>query len=249
MPTPVSQLFYMALRLAGVTKVANVTPSPDQLADCLVQANLMIDQAQVKRPMIYSMRLTQYVLGTAKKYTLGPGGTLVSTTGSSIRPVEIERANLILSTTGTPVHLGIFNGSYQDFANLAVQDVPGAQPQFLYCDYAYPVANVYLVPQDRGGDTLEIYDWQQIQSFATTSDTVQLPPGYQDWFVNNLAVRLASVFKEQGASVTDDVRIEARKSAQAIQSRNGKSPRATSDAPGYGHGRRGDFDYFSGTIK
>jgi hypothetical protein len=237
-------LFYAALRLAGVTKVASITPSPDQLADCLIQANLMIDQAQVKRPLIYTIRLTSYTLGTSKVYTLGPSGSL-----GSNRPVKIEQARLILSTTGTPVHLKIFEGSYEDFANLAVQDIPGALPRFLYCDYAYPLANIYLVPQDKGGDKLELYDWQPIQSFVTSTDVVQLPPGYQDWFVNNLAVRLASVFKEQGASVTDDVRIEARKATQAIMSRNSKSPRAMSDAPTSGRGRSGDFDYFSGTIR
>jgi hypothetical protein len=234
----------MALRLAGVTKVAGVTPSSDQLADCLTQANLMIDQTQVKRPMIYSIRLTQYTLGTSKIYTLGPGGTL-----GTNRPVKIERATLMLSTTGTPVHLKIFQGSYKEFAALAVQDIPGALPEFLYCDYAYPTANIYLIPQDRGGDKLELYDWQPIQSFVATTDIVQLPPGYQDWFVNNLAVRLASVFKEQGASVTDDVRMEAQKATRALTSRNTKSPRATSDAPSSSGGRRGDFDYFSGTIK
>ena len=242
MATPVSQLLYDALRLAGVTKVAGITPSADQFADALAHANLMIDQAQVKRPMIYTMRLSTYTLGTSKTYTFGPSGTL-----GSNRPVKIERANLILSTTGTPVHLQIFEGSYEDFANLAVQDIPGARPRFLYCDYAYPLATIYLVPQDKGGDKLELWDWQPIQSFTTTGDTVQLPPGYQDWFVNNLAVRLASVFKEQGASVTDDTRIEARKATQALMSRNSKSPRALSDAPS--GGRRGDFNYGSGTIK
>src|SRR5215831_13125238 len=243
MATPVSQLLYMSLRLAGVTKVANITPSADQLSDALAQANLMIDQAQVKRPMIYTIRLTSYTLGTSKVYTLGTGGTL-----GPNRPVKIERATLMLSTTGTPVHLQIFEGSYEEFADLATQDTPGALPRFLYCDYAYPLASIYLVPQDRGGDKLELYDWQPIQSFVTTSDVVQLPPGYQDWFVNNLAVRLASVFKEQGASVTDDVRIEARKATQALMSRNSKSPRAISDAPRHGRGGA-DFNYRSGTIR
>jgi len=154
MATQFSQLAYAALRLAGVTKVANITPSPDQIADCIQQANLMIDQAQVKRPMIYTMRLSTYTLGTSKTYTLGPSGSL-----GSNRPVKIERANLILSTTGTPVHLQIFEGSYADFAALAVQDIPGALPKFLYCDYAYPLATIYLVPQDKGGDKLELWDW------------------------------------------------------------------------------------------
>jgi hypothetical protein len=247
---PVKDLFYAALRLAHVTHfpdAAHAAPSPDQLGDCLQQAQLMLDQASIKRPMVYTERLTTYVLGTGKVYTLGPGGTLISTTGTSVRPVSIERADLVLATTGTPVHLQIHRGSFREFAGLAVQDIPGALPKFLYCDYAYPVANLYLVPQDRGGDQLEIYDWQSLPNLQTVNDLIALPPGYQDWFVNKLAIRLASIFEERGASVSDDVRAEVQRAEAAIASLNTKSPRATSDAPNTGRRRRsGTFNYYDG---
>lgn len=246
---PVKRLFYMALRLAGVTKVPDATaniPSPDQLADCLLQAQLMISAANIRRSMIYSVAIATYVLGTAESYTLGPGGTLVSTAGASVRPIEIERARLILSTTGTPVHLKVFKGTYREFSDLVVQLIPGALPQFLYCDNAFPLATVYLVPQDVGGDTLELYTWQSLPNLVTVNDQISLAPGYDAWFVPNLAVRLASVFKEQGASVSEDTRLEARQTAAAIMAKNAKSPRLSSDAPGTGRGRRGDFNYLSG---
>jgi hypothetical protein len=243
---PVRPLFYMALRLSHVTKAAQGGASPDQLSDALLQAQLMIDQAQIRRPLIYSIRFTQYVLGASKIYTLGPGGTLVSTSGTSIRPVRIEAARLMLSTTGTPIHLKIHDGTYDEFANLTVQDIPGALPKFLYCDYANPVANIYLIPQDRGGDTLELYDWQSFPNLQTVNDLISLPPGYQDWFVNKLAIRLASIFEERGASVSDDVRAEAQRAEAAIASLNTKSPRAISDAPQSGYRHRGTFNYYDG---
>lgn len=248
--TPVQTLFYMALRLANVTQASQITPSPAQLYDCLLQAQLMIDQAQVKRPMIFTISITDYVLGTGESYTLGPSGTLVSTTGLSVRPVKIERARLILSTTGTPVHLTVFEGSFREFSDLAVQLIPGALPKFLYCDYNFPLATVYLVPQDQGGDTLELYTWSPIPQLVTVNDVIALPPGYQDWFVNNLAVRLASVFKNQGAAVTDDTRMEARAATRAIQSRNSASPRQSTDAPNSSHrAGGGSFNYLSGMDK
>jgi hypothetical protein len=248
--TPFKTLAYMALRLAHVTKFPDAgaaAPSLDQLGDCLLQAQLMLDQASVKRAMVWAERLTTYVLGTGKVYTLGPGGTLVSTTGSSIRPVHIDRANLILSTTGTPVHLEIHRGSYEEFAALRVQDIPGAFPRFLYCDYSNPTANLYLIPQDKGGDQLEIYDWQSMPNLQSVNDLVSLPPGYRDWFVSKLAIRLASIFEERGASVTDDVRAEAQRAEAAITSLNTKSPRAVSDAPR--SRRRGTFNYYDGVDK
>lgn len=247
---PFKSLSYMALRLAGVTKFPDanaVAPSPDQLGDCLQVAQLMLDQASIKQAFVYSERLTTYVLGTLKQYTLGPGGTLVSTTGTSIRPIKLDRARLILNSTGTPVHLSIYEGSYQDFANLVVQDIPNALPKFLYCDYAIPAANIYLVPQDLGGDSLELYDWQSLPNVQTVNDLIAFPPGYQDWFVNNLAVRLADVFKESGASVSQNTILEARRSEAAIQRRNTKSPRMGSDVPTSGTHRGSDFNWMSGT--
>ncbi|MGA3015932.1 MAG: hypothetical protein ABSF62_02350 [Bryobacteraceae bacterium] len=246
--TPFKQYAYMALRLAGVTKVADAStniPSPDQLADCLLQAQLMISEANIRRSMVYSILLTTYVLGTGELYTLGPSGTLVSTTGTSVRPIEIERARLILSTTGTPVHLPVFKGTFREFSDLKVQSIPGALPQMIYCDDAYPLANVYIVPQDVGGDSLELYTWQTLPNLATVGDSIYLAPGYDAWFVPNLAVRLASVFKEQGASVSDDTRQEARRTSAAIMQKNAKSPRMKSDAPG-SSGRAGDFNWLSG---
>lgn len=249
---PVSQYFYMALRLAHVTKFADAVqkaPSPDQLGDCLQQAQLMLSQASIKRYMVWAMRITDYVLGTAEKYTLGPNGTLVSTSGTSVRPVKIERAKLVLASTGLPVYLEVYRGSYDDFANLALQQIPGALPKFLYCDYAYPTANVYLVPQDQGGDTLELYDWTPMPALQTVNDLINLPPGYDDWFVNNLAVRLASIFEERGAWVSDDTRLEARKGEAFIMRQNNAAPKLTSDAPHSNSRRRGDFNYFDGMDK
>src|SRR2546430_2363339 len=87
---PVKSLFYMALRLAHVTRAAQVIPSPDQLLDTLQQAQLMFDQATVRRPMVFGMRIQTFLLGTAKVNTIGPGGTLTDqATGESNRPVAI----------------------------------------------------------------------------------------------------------------------------------------------------------------
>jgi hypothetical protein len=230
--TKVSDLFYMALRLAGVTRFADAgarAPSPDQLGDCLRQGNLMIGQANTNRLMVYSLRSDLYNLQAGvKQYTLGPGGTLISTSGTSVRPGtdSIDRANLVLLQPGgaAPVHLPMRIFDNQQWAGMRLQDIPNGVPTVLYCDYAYPTANVYIWTQDTGADQLELYTWQTLSRLATVNDLVSWPDGYEDWFVNNLAVRLASVFKEQGASVTDDTRAEALRSAAAIESMNAPTP-------------------------
>lgn len=241
---PIKNLFYMALRLAHITKGAQIGPSPEQLADCLQLSQLMISQARVKRAMVFTMSIATYPLvAGAKIYTIGAGGNGAAWLGAA-RPEYIEKANIILPT-GTPVRLDVHRGSWEEFSELAVQDIPGAIPKFLYCDYNYPLANIYLVPQDQGGDTLELYAWGSVPSPATVNDLINYPPGYDDWFVHALAVRLASVFEERGAWVSDDTRLEARKAEAAIRNRNTQSPRLRSDAPA--SRRSGGFNYYDGT--
>jgi hypothetical protein len=239
---PIKNLFYMALRLAHVTKVAQVGPSPDQFADCLLACQLMISTANIQRGMILTRTITAYPLGTKKIYTLGLNGTLGTT-----YPLYIDAANLIMASTGTPVHLNIFRGSFREWSQLAVQDIPGSLPRQLYCDYNHPTANIYLVPQDQGGDQLELYTWAALPVPLTTSDMIAFAPGYDDWFVNNLAVRLSSIFAEQGAYITDDTRLEARRTEMAVKSRNSAAPRMSSDVPrNQGTVNRGDFNWFDG---
>ncbi len=245
-------LAYMAMRLAHVTKVAQIGPSPDQFADCLQAAQLMLDQATIRKPLIYTINIAAYPLVAATKiYTIGPGGTGPAWLGPNW-PLYIEHAILVLAS-GVPVRLGIFRGSNDQWARVVVQDIAGALPRLLYCDYNYPLANIYVVPQDMGGDQLELHTWQQLPSLVTIGDLLNLPPGYSDWFVNNLAVRLASIWQEQlGAFVTDDTRTEARMSTQALMSRNLQSPTLDSDVPrhsGGGRGGGGGFNYYSGMEK
>lgn len=239
----VRPLLYMALRLAHVTHFADATanaPSPDQIADAILLGQLMISQAQLKRAMIFSISIAQYPLTAAKEiYTIGPNGDF-----NAPRPVKIEASNIILPN-GTPVYVPVFQGSFREFSQLSVQQIPGAIPKFLYCDYDTPLSNIYVVPQDQGGDSLELYTWQAVPTIQTVDDVVAWSPGYDDWFTNNLAVRLASVFEERGAWVSDDTRLEARKSESAVRSRNIDSPRQSSDCPS--NRRRGDFNYYSGS--
>jgi hypothetical protein len=242
----------MAMRLAGITKRAQIIGNADQFADCLQAANLMIGQANTNRLMVYSIQIDAYQLTAAKQFTLGPGGSLVSVqTGLSVRPPtnSIDRAVLVynFASPGAPIRLPIYVMNNQEWAAIKLQDIPNAIPTRLYCDYANPTANIYLWTQDTGADQLELHTWQTLSKIQTVDDLVSWPDGYEDWFVNNLAVRLASIFHSEGASVTDDTRAEALRSAAAIQSMNAPTPLMDVDAGVFPvRGGRSGWNRFTG---
>jgi hypothetical protein len=223
--TPASSLFYMALRLAGVTKREQVGPSPDQLADCLQQGNLMIGGANCNELMILSRAILTFPLTGAKIYTIGPGGNFDTTPNP--RPQLIDAANLVIvnNAGSSPIRLPIKIWEFDEWSRLRLQDIPNGLPTRMYCDYNSPLSKIYIWTQDQGaGNQLELYAWQSIPKIVATTDLLQWPDGYEDWFVNNLAVRLASIFRSEGASVTDDTRILASKSEAAIQAHNAPTP-------------------------
>lgn len=240
---PVRPFLYMALRLAGVTQRPDGSfqiPSPDQLSDAIVLANLMISQANTKRTMMYTTSILELPLTAAQK--VNTIGSYTTTTWQVPRPEKIKYANLVLNTSGTPVRLPIYIATDQEWADIAVQDIPGAIPRLLYCDYAMPISTIYLVPQDQGGDTLELFVWPGLPQLVTPDDLIVFAPGYDDWFTQTLGIRLASAFHLE---VGDDLRTAAQAASRAIQSRNGQGPRGSTDYP-HGRGNSGSFNYFDG---
>lgn len=220
--TPVKQLFYMALRLAGVTKGPQITPSPDQLLDCLQQGNLLLGRANTNSLLILGQTIQAFPLTSAKIYTIGGPG--LGADFDVARPQRIELANLIFTRSGQNTRLPMSIYDYRQWGSIRLQDIPNGLPRRLYFDGNSPIGKIYIWTQDPGGDQLELYTWNTLTKLVSAEDTVSWPDGYEDWFVNNLAVRLASVFHAQGAAVTDDTRAEALRSAADVESMNADTP-------------------------
>lgn len=246
--TKVHTLFYMAMRLAGVTKWQGFDPSPDQLNDCLLQAQLMLGNANTDPLKIYSQQIQTWPLvGGQKTYQIGPGAKDWNT-GTAPRPQSIEAANLVYTANASSVlRLPMQVLNFQQWGRIRLQDIPGGLPRRMYMDFGWPIANIEIWTQDEGGDELEIYTWNLLPKLATVNDVIDLPPGYYDWFVNNLAVRMASVFHAQGATVTDDTRAEALRSAAAIESMNAPTPQMDVNPAVFPRGStRGTWNRFTG---
>lgn len=241
--TPASQLFYAALRKAGVTLGPGRTPSASQYEEARTECNRMLGGWNIQKLDIFTTQIQLFALGTKKTYTIGkdPVGVLTADFDAD-RPAKIERANLILPASPTLVRLPLHVMNDQEWAQIRVQDLPNTIPVQIYNDGNYPFSTIYFWGQPPGGYQFEMFSWQAIQTFQTLTDQVLLPSGYEDAIVLNLAVRLGAMPWPIEKPMSADVVRQAQKAKAAIESRNAPTPRLSTDAPASGKGA-GYYNY------
>jgi hypothetical protein len=240
MGAALSTLLYAALRVAKVTGKPGRGPSMPQFLDMLAIFNRMVDGWSGIRLNLFGLLIAQYTLtANHQQYTIGPGGA-GGQWFNAARPAKIVRANLLITSTPNPVRRPIGLLEPADWAAKRVQQVTGP-PISLYNDNASPLSTLYTWPIPDQNYPIELFTWNAIPQATSINNLIQLPPGYQEAIVYNLARRWP------GAQLSPmDLEI-ARSSLSAIQSRNTQSPRLRNDAAGlHRRGVRGDFNWITG---
>jgi len=238
-PRQVGQgLLYPALRKAQVTIGPGRTPSPAQFQDAIDELNRLTGSLNCDRLNIYSIARLELPLDPVKaSYTIGLSpDPFIAADFPVERPHGIESANILVDG-GLPYPLAI--ATDLQWANRA-QPILNSIPEVLYNDRAYPISTLHFYGQPASGLALELFVWTLVPAFATVTDVVLLPPGFEDALVLNLAVRLAPHFQRD--AVPPDVRRDAQLSLMRLQSIN--APRPIAEL-GFGCGC-GDFDIYSG---
>lgn len=243
MATPIQAgtgLINPALRKAGVMLAPGRTPSPEQYADALGELNRLVGNLNCDRLNIYSVATQQFSLDPPKpSYTIG-----ISTPPADFpvaRPQGIEAANIIGDGGSSPIRYRLAIVTADQWAEITYPMLPGTIPTVLYNDRASPVSTLYLYGQPAPGQLLELFTWTMVPTFSAVTDAVELPPGYEDAIVLNLAVRLAPQYQ---LPVHPDVRLEARLSLMRVESIN--APRPVAEFAGFGCGCGNDWNIYSG---
>ena len=172
-------------------------------------------------------------------YTIGPGGDFVAD-----RPLRIERANVILSTTPeVRVPLEIIDD--QQWAAVRVTNISTTLPLKLYMDGAFPEATIYLWPYPSAAYDLELFTPNQLGIHDAATELFSLPPGYEDAIVYSLAERMCALWR---LPVTQDIAEHARRARSAIQSVNTQANLQPTDVPEGGRVRP-YFNYRTGGLR
>lgn len=177
-----------ALRLLGQLGSGG-TATAAEAADGLEAMNAMVSDWNNDRLMCFAYQTESLTLSSGDpSYTVGTSGDLNTT-----RPIEIVNAYIDQSNISYPVE--IMTEDY--YASISDKTLAGDWPTHLLFrpTIASSLATVIVWPVPNATRTLKLTTRIQVASFASTSTTVTLPPGWEKALAYNLAVELAPEFE------------------------------------------------------
>lgn len=239
---------YRALRKCGQLR-PGYTPSPELLADCLVEFQSMFDEYNAERTMQYTMPDYVYpVTGlghgtTGNGQTFGGSGFQIGPTAADFvgpRPEVIVRMNLYMTSTSptTPTRIPLQQISMEEWMNIiTVQLTPINVTTVFAYDPQYPNGVIWVWPP-LNGNSLEIFTWGFMTPPTVLSSVIALPPGYENALSWNLAAMICPLctldvmpHKLPFAYIVGQKNLALAK----VRRVNAPSPRMISDFRGHGH--------------
>lgn len=218
------QLVNAAMNLLGALTQGE-SPSVSESTDALQAANDMLASWSIERMNIFTILRSEHPLVTAtQSYTIGSAGVFNVT-----RPVKYERAAILIANAGGSGKLSqpLDLIDEKQWSDIVERGVSGVIPRVMYADMAFPLTTLYLWPVPTFTGTapqLELWTWQQLQSFADLTTAYTFPPGYDRALKFNLAVEVAPQF---GIVPTPQVQQIAAESKAALRMLNMAAPGAT----------------------
>lgn len=196
----VSDLINKALQLIGVI-AAGETPASEESDDALAILNNIVASWNAQQIPLFAIAKQTVTLTGAASYTL------------ATRILRVKAAQVVatagVSQPVTPIDSIGWNG-------IADKTRTGVFAEALFCDYAYPTANVYLTPKPSSG-TLELWAYTPLAQFTGLSQVIDLPAGFERALRYALAIDLAP---EYGRQVTPEIAGIAQESKGALTALN-----------------------------
>lgn len=207
----------------------------------------LIDSSNIQRPLIFSERIDLLTLtANMQSYTIGIDPTGSNTATFNVpRPTKIERANLLL-TSSVRREMAVLTD--KEWAAIRYQSVTGP-PQGVYFDKGFGTGTssgfgnlfFYMIPDQ--AYQFELYSWAQNVNIGATSDLINYPPGYADYWLYALVMRCASMFGRQPTAAHVALFQDAK---EAIMSQNCPSPELVNNELG---GNGGLYNWLTGEVE
>ena len=191
-----------ALIRGGLNSVVD-PPDGNITAAALAELNFMLDAWSSELGPLYNIVDSQYqttspgftLVGSQQQYVLGPANLL------GVRPTKIYDIFLVDGNGVSYYQQQIY---FDEWARLIYKGTgPGQQggapgrPDRFWADYQETTVTINFYPNPAYVDQVHCYYRAALAQFVTQTDAVVFPPGYQDVFINALAIRLANYFGKQ----------------------------------------------------
>ncbi len=180
-------------------------------------ANRLVDLWAAKRLMIYSPQLvtTWTMVSGTQNYTVGTGGTVNVARPDLINDIRFK------DTAPTPnVEYPLRKYTDEDWQRVTLKTMQAVFPLAWYYNPTYPTGTLTFWPVPTSG-TLQgqLYAPSAISAFTDTNTSIDLPPGYREALVTNLAVMLAPSFTTAAKPQTVQMAEDALRTIMAVNHR------------------------------
>jgi hypothetical protein len=228
-----TEIITKALKIAGVLGESE-TASSGQAADGLVSLNDLLDSWSTDETYIYTIQNETFPLvDGVNSYTIGVGGDF-----NTVRPVIIDSVVVNLNGVSYPVK----QINSQDYADIAYKANNTGIPEFFYCDFAYPLATIYLYGAPSADLTISIGRTQQLTTFADLTTQYTFPPGYNRLLNYGLAMEISP---EYGVKMSPEAQFIASEAKANVRNRNLPDPVMKTEVGHltgiYGYSNRGGY--------
>lgn len=177
-----------AMRLIGVISIGE-TPTDEEAADALTSLNGMMASLGNSPQMIFARTNQQLSLvANTASYTVGPSGGLVTT-----RPVEVLQSSKIIYQGVT---YPLVKWTLQDYQQITVPTTSGI-PTGFYAQMDMPDIRLTFWPVPSVSMVFDMWSDKQITEFATLTQQLSMPPGYDRALATMLAVEIAPEYERE----------------------------------------------------
>jgi hypothetical protein len=180
-----------AMRLIQVS-ATDTDLTAAELQDGIESLNRMLDQWGVEELMLYQViRETFPITNNQNPFTIGYGADW-----NTIRPTKIVDAYLTIYTGALPVDYPMQIIGYDDYNAIRLKTLSTNFPSYLYYEPSFPIAKAYIYPVcAASNETITITSWKPLCLINDPTCYLELPPGYWEAIVFNLAVRIAEEYQ------------------------------------------------------
>lgn len=220
-----------AMRELGLIAAGSVADG-DDIAWVLSKLNRLLDSWNTDRATIYADVLSTWTLTPAlQPHTIGPTGTFEVTQ----RPVALDGVTLIVSGIRYPLAGHDIDWWRQQNLQTLTSDIPTD----FYYSADWPNGSLYLWPVPTSAVTIELQSRLVLSQLALT-DTLSVPPGYQDALTLTLAESIAPSFK---VAIDPSLAQRGRMARATTFGANSVAVKLTTQDDGMPGGSGGGFNY------
>lgn len=228
--TTIRKIITTALRNLGVTS-ANSVPTAEDVDISMEAFNSLIDSLSNDILNIHTINPYRFPMNAGQQaYTVGPefdvNGDPTGADWVIPRPMRIENAVLMVyapvdgdvigENSGTLfLNLNLIN--YSQFAAITVRRLETNWPTAVYDNGGYPLRTLKFWPVPQDSLACELWLWEPLATYETLDQELNLPPGYERYFVLKLAKEIAPEF---GAQWTQTLELKLKEAESAVRTLN-----------------------------